>query len=107
MTEKQDFSANDIVWVWVRNQQPDPGIIVHLLSDEELEQDPTGGSNGNTLSSYRPVIVLANGKTYVINRHRLWRTEQEAMMVGPPFFLPDDMDIWAKEKAIRWQHIRM
>lgn len=106
MTEKQDFSVNDIVWVWVRNQQPDPGIIVHLLSDEELEQDPTRGSNGNALSSYKPVIVLANGKTYVINHHRLWRTEQEAVMVGPPFFLPDDMDIRATKKSIGWQHIR-
>ena len=83
-----DFQLNQIVWVWVRNQQPDPGIIVQI-ADGGLELEPASGSE---LANHKPTMVLVNGKLYAINRHRLWRTEFDAITVGPPFFLPEDVD---------------
>jgi hypothetical protein len=87
-----NFHLNQIVWVWVRNQQPDPGIIVQLASDGELESESARNASENLLASHEPMVVLVNGKLYAINRHRLWHTEFEAITVGPPFFLPGDID---------------
>jgi hypothetical protein len=87
-----NLQLNQIVWIWVRPQQPDPGIIVQLLCDEDWDLGPlTWGSGSSVPREHGPVMVLVNGKIYAINRHRLWQTEIEAITVGPPFFLPEEV----------------
>jgi hypothetical protein len=91
--ENCGLRINDIVWVWVCNQQPDPGIIVHLPVDGEKDDD---GSTNPT--NHKLTVVLVGGKLYAINRHRLWRTKLEATTVGPPIFLPEGMC----EDTVKW-----
>ena len=87
-----NLRLNQIVWLWIRPQHPDVGIIVKIISDQAFEKVLSISQDEHTLSKLKPAVVLVNGKLYIPNRYRLWQTELEAINAGPPLFLPRDVD---------------
>jgi hypothetical protein len=92
------FEPNDLVWVWVRNEEPDAGVVLDVFDENESTMIGTG----EFLTSHRPIIVMVGDRIYSINHHRVWKERKDALLVGPPFFLPDDLEAWSKSKKIRW-----
>jgi hypothetical protein len=84
---KIDVSKNDLVWVWVRNEEPDAGVVLDVFDENESTMIGTG----EFLTSHRPIIVMVGDRIYSINHHRVWKERKDALLVGPPFFLPDDI----------------
>lgn len=75
-----DYEISSMVWVWIRNQEPDFGIVIDVLESEE-RSDP-----------HQPTVLVSVGdRLFRINKHRLWGSAEEAILAGPPFFLPNDV----------------
>jgi hypothetical protein len=93
--QNKQLSTKDLVWVWIRNQEPDLGIVIDVLEPEEW------------IDSHQPTVLVSVGdRLFRINKHRIWSSAEEAILAGPPFFLPNDIKEMSNDSKLAFKPIR-
>jgi hypothetical protein len=74
------FLTKDLVWIWIQSQEPDVGIVIDCLEP----------CNGFDLFHHPALLVSVNGRLFRVKETRLWKTREEAIIAGPPFFIDEE-----------------
>lgn len=75
-----EFLTKDLVWIWIRSQEPDVGIVIARYV------------RWGSFDLFHPVLLVSvNGRLFRVNETRLWKSREEAIIAGPPFFLPNEV----------------